>query len=105
MAVEQFTREYRTVRRAEGWGSSDAAYYRALPYRDLTGRFESIWRIRARSFDTFVSRVLPPLERRAAPEPLKVLDLGAGCGWLSYRLALRGHVVVALDLLDDRLDG
>jgi SAM-dependent methyltransferase len=104
MAVAQFKREYQTVRRAEGWGSTDSAYYRALPYRDLSGRFKAIWRIRARSYDTFVSDVLVPLERPPV-RCLRVLDLGAGCGWLSYRLAQRGHMVLAVDLLDDRLDG
>ena len=49
MALAQFVREYTTVRRAEGWGSADTAYYQALPYRDLSGRFPEISRIRARS--------------------------------------------------------
>lgn len=101
MAVEQFKREYSTVRRAEGWGSLDGSYYRALPYRDLTGRFEGIWRIRARSFDTFTRKVLEPL----GSAQLTILDLGAGSGWLAHRLAQRGHSVVAFDLLDDALDG
>jgi SAM-dependent methyltransferase len=104
MALAQFVREYRTVRRAEGWGSSDPAYYRALPYRDLTGRFGEIWKIRARSFELFVERVLAPLERRASA-PLRILDLGAGSGWLAHRLAQRDHRVAALDILDDPLDG
>ena len=47
MALAQFAREYQTVRRAEGWGSADGAYYRSLPYTDLTRRFPGIWRIRA----------------------------------------------------------
>src|SRR5438132_632214 len=101
MGLAQFVREYRTVRRAEGWGSADPAYYRALPYRDLTGRFEEIWRIRSRSFDVFVKTVLEPLEA----ETLNVLDIGAGSGWLAYRLAQRGHRVIAIDLLEDRFDG
>ena len=101
MALAQFVREYRTVRRAEGWGSVDPAYYAALPYRDLTGRYPEIWRIRARSYDTFVSRVLRPLEVGR----LDILDLGAGNAWLSHRLAQRGHDVVAIDVLDDPLDG
>jgi SAM-dependent methyltransferase len=104
MALAQFAREYRTVRRAEGWGSQDGAYYRALPYNDLTGRFPGIWRIRARSYTTFIRQVIEPLEASSAPH-LKVLDLGAGCGWLGHRLAQRGHRVAAIDLLDDPLDG
>jgi SAM-dependent methyltransferase len=101
MALAQFVREYRAVRRAEGWGSPDPAYYAALPYRDLTGRYTEIWHIRARSYDTFLTRVLRPLE----PECLTILDLGAGNGWLSARLARRGHATIALDVLDDPLDG
>jgi SAM-dependent methyltransferase len=34
-----------------------------------------------------------------------VLDLGAGSGWLSHRLATDGHRVVAVDRLDDDADG
>jgi SAM-dependent methyltransferase len=102
MALAQFVREYRAVRRAEGWGSHDADYYRALPYRDLSGRFEAIWRIRARSFDTFLRHVVRPREAGTA---LRVLDLGAGSGWLAYRMLHRGHWVMAVDVLDDPLDG
>jgi SAM-dependent methyltransferase len=104
MGVGQFAREYATIRRDEGWGSTDGAYYRALPFRDLTGRFNAIWRIRARSYATLVERVLQMLEDKAS-KPLRTLDLGAGSGWLAYRLACRGHVVTAIDILDDALDG
>ena len=104
MSVARFAQEYTTVRRAEGWGSPDGAYYRALPFRDLTGRFEAIWHIRARSYATLVERVLEPLERTTSRK-LRTLDLGAGSGWLAYRLACRGHAVTAVDLLDDALDG
>jgi SAM-dependent methyltransferase len=101
----RFAREYATVRRAEGWGSRDAAYYRALPYSDLSGRFERIWRIRARSFELFVEAVLRPLEAARPNAALLVADLGAGNGWLAYRLAQRGHHLMAIDLLLDPLDG
>jgi SAM-dependent methyltransferase len=182
MAVARFAREYTTVRRAEGWGSAYGGYYRALPYRDLTGRNQGIWRIRARTFCTLLERVIIPLEmaisaggdpaefpggdpairgggherlvldrrvaehapggdlgagggdpgagggdaalreggrerrriasdrvgRDALASPrrrLRILDLGAGNGWLANRLAERGHQVTAVDLLDDPLDG
>src|SRR5437588_10167248 len=98
MAVAQFTREYTTVRRAEGWGSTDRAYYQALPVTDLTGRFERIWRIRAKSYATLVTRVVEPLEQQ---KTLGIIDLGAGNGWLSNRLAERGHSVTAIDLSED----
>lgn len=43
--------------------------------------------------------------RRAAGRPLHVLDLGAGNGWLSYRLALGGDDCIAIDIRDDDVDG
>jgi SAM-dependent methyltransferase len=101
---ERFTREYETVRRAEGRGSQTDDYYRALPFEDRSGRFADDWRIRAISFSAFVQEVLEPFEAER-PLPLKILDLGAGNGWLSYRLTLRGHRLAALDLGTNREDG
>lgn len=105
---KQFTREYETVRRAEGRGpAADAAdpvaYYRALPYFDLTGQMSVDWHIRAVSFDAFIAQVFRPLEREKSP--LTVLDLGAGNGWLSNHLAGRGHHVAAVDLMTNDFDG
>lgn len=94
----QFVADYGRIRAAEGRGSEDPEYYRALPYRDLTGRNSGQWSIRARSFDYFVQRILP---RNACD----ILDLGAGNGWLSYRLAERGHRPVAVDIFADSKDG
>jgi SAM-dependent methyltransferase len=37
--------------------------------------------------------------------PVRVLDLGAGNGWLSHRIASFGHHVVAVDQQDDEADG
>jgi SAM-dependent methyltransferase len=39
------------------------------------------------------------------PGKLRILDLGAGNGWMSYRLALHGHSPVAVDLLINNQDG
>ncbi|GAB4445829.1 MAG: hypothetical protein Kow00120_15940 [Anaerolineae bacterium] len=100
----QFVAEYEAVRRAEGRGAADPAYYRALPFADTTGRFRDDWRIRAKSYQAFVRRALAPLERLHR-RPLTVVDLGAGNGWLSYRLAARGLQVVAVDLLTNPFDG
>ncbi|HWE51870.1 MAG TPA: class I SAM-dependent methyltransferase [Bryobacteraceae bacterium] len=100
----QFLKDYSRIRRAEGRGSSDPEYYRALPYRDLTGKNSAQWAIRARSYRYFESRVLPAIEKEAR-RPLDILDLGAGNGWMSYRLALRNHRTVALDIFADQSDG
>ena len=100
----RFATEYSLVREREGRGSPTAEYYLELPYHDLNGRNTRQWQIRARSFDYLRSRVLPAIEGRFGRH-LRVLDLGAGNGWLSYRLAQRGYDCAAVDVLDDPLAG
>jgi SAM-dependent methyltransferase len=92
----RFITDYETVRRAEGRFSADASYYRSLPFKDLSGRFAGDWKIRAASF-----RALTGLLRAES----KVLDVGAGNGWLSNRLSSLGHQVWAVDLLVNPEDG
>ncbi len=99
-----FMRDYETIRRAEGRGSDDSAYYRALPFEDRTDRFRGDWQIRATSFRALVRHVVERAEARQNG-PLRILDLGAGNGWLSYRLAQRGHAVASVDLMDNEFDG
>ena len=96
--ADRFLTDYQHLRRDEGWGTQDAAYYRALPFQDTTGRHPDIWRIRAASFELLRQRILIGARRR-------VLDLGAGNCWLSWRLAEAGHTVAAVDLSDDATDG
>jgi SAM-dependent methyltransferase len=103
-ARQRFLDDYLRIRRAEGRGSDDPAYYLALPYQDLSGKLAAQWAMRGRTYRYFEQRILPAIEREA-PQKLDVLDLGAGTGWLSYRLALRGHRPVAVDILTDARDG
>jgi hypothetical protein len=103
-ARQRFLDDYIKIRHAEGRGSLDSAYYLALPYRDLTGRLRDQWTIRATSFRYLERCVLPPLEKQFG-RPLHIADLGAGNCWLSYRLALRGHLPIAIDMQGDPLDG
>jgi ubiquinone/menaquinone biosynthesis C-methylase UbiE len=100
----QFLKDYSSIRRAEGRGSDDPAYFRALPFRDLTGRNSAQWSIRARTWKHFESLVLTEIEKDAA-RPLDILDVGAGNGWMSHRLTLRDHKPVALDIFSDCGDG
>ena len=100
----KFIEEYSAIRRAEGRGSDEQGYYLALPYQDLSGKLADQWAIRAKSYAYFERRILAKVECQSGAG-LRVADLGAGTGWLSYRLALRGHRPVAVDLLTDPLDG
>ena len=100
----RFMREYEHVRKLEGRGSASPDFYRALPFHDLTGRNASQWSIRARTFKHIAQNLLP-VRSGNRNSPLKVLDLGAGNGWMSYRLACLGHQPVAVDLLTNTLDG
>lgn len=103
-ARERFLKDYRIIRTAEGRGSADSSYYRALPYRDLSGQNSAQWAIRGRSYRYFERNILPPIERQNG-RALDVLDLGAGNCWMSYRLSLRSHRPVALDIFTDAMDG
>ena len=62
------------------------------------------WAIRARTFRYIERKILPGIITLAQPA-LRVLDLGAGNGWMSYRLAKQGHAPVAVDLITNDQDG
>jgi SAM-dependent methyltransferase len=99
-----FIAEYEFIRSAEGRGSTYSEYYLSLPYKDISGRNSDQWMIRARTFRTMEQRILAPLAK-LTKRALHILDLGAGNGWLSYRLALLGHHPIAVDLLTNDQDG
>lgn len=98
----RFIADYERIRDAEGRGSETDDFYIGLPYRDATGRNGEQWRIRARSYDCLLGRVLDP-NRTANGE--RILDLGAGNCWMSFRLAMAGYCPVAVDLLINDRDG
>lgn len=98
--VAGFLAGYQRVRAAEGWGSDDPAWHRALPRVPDSDPHREIWRIRAISLRALLGRALADL-----PAGARVADLGAGCCWLSARLADAGFAPVAIDLNDDPRDG
>lgn len=95
-----FAAQYRAVREGDGYRRADAAYYRTLPSvsPDDPRAFE--WRVRCSSYASLRRHALA-----VSPPALRIADLGAGCGWLAHRLTLLGHDVVAVDRLDDEIDG
>lgn len=101
--LRRFRLAYGSHRAREGRALSVEALLR-LPHLE-DGPLAEQWRIRRRTFWCFVHHVLRPLIRARAPQPLTVLDLGAGNGWLCYRVQCLGLRAVALDLRTDQVDG
>ena len=98
----QFVSDYERIRAAEGRGNGAAEFYLNLPYKDISGRNQQQWAIRARTFRHLTRKILTPSPANA---PLRVLDIGAGNGWLSFRLSLAQYDPVAIDLLTNDHDG
>jgi SAM-dependent methyltransferase len=96
----QFRAEYARHRAAEGRGLSGDALH-SLPYL-RSGPLVRQWKVRARSFEAFVKHVLRPRMKEGG---CKVLDLGAGNGWLCRRVAEMGFDAVGVDIRDDAVDG
>src|SRR5215813_5705044 len=96
----QFLADYQMIRAAEGRGSNTADYYVGLPYKDSSGKNSEQWKIRASTYSYMEKHILRTLQERSL-----VLDLGAGNGWMSYRLAQMGFRTVAVDLLLNDQDG
>ena len=100
-AAEPFQRQYRLVREREGYRLASPDYYLRLPAVSSDDPHAAEWRIRRESFAHLQRHALAERSRGS----IKVLDLGAGSGWLSHRLAADGHCPVAVDRLDDEADG
>lgn len=96
---------YEAVRKAEGRWSNSADFYLSLPWEDTTGKFTEQWRIRAHSFRFMARKLLPICVTVLGKRHLRILDIGAGNCWMSYRLSLLGHLPVAVDLSVSPLDG
>ena len=98
----QFIQNYEAIRAAEGRGSADSSYYLQLPHLDASHSNAGQWKIRARSYEHLASKIFPKI----FGEPgARVLDIGAGNCWLSYRLAQIGMRPIAVDLLVNTMDG
>jgi ubiquinone/menaquinone biosynthesis C-methylase UbiE len=98
----RFMKDYERIRAAEGRGSESEVFYLGLPYKDVSGRNSEQWHIRARTYDYLIKHLLAQSRQHGAG---RILDLGAGNCWMSYRLTLAGYRPVALDLLTNDRDG
>lgn len=99
--VDEFLNYYGQVRKAESWGSPQIEYYLELPFRDITERYPFLWKVRAKTYRAFIDDLKSAYPNGSA----KILDVGAGNCWLSYRLARQGYNVMAADINLDSTDG
>lgn len=97
---DEFLENYTRVRIAEGRGQYDRATLHELPLCPDQHPLARQWKIRARSY----SRLLRLLQQQLKPGD-RILDVGAGTGWLSHRLYLAGFSPCAIDLSVDSADG
>jgi SAM-dependent methyltransferase len=98
----QFIDDYERIRTAEGRWSQNDEFYLGLPYKDASGKNSAQWKIRARSFDYLMKHLADSDLHQCGG---RILDLGAGNCWMSYRLALANYHPVAVDLLTNDRDG
>jgi SAM-dependent methyltransferase len=98
--LEPFIRQYRIVRQREGRRPDERDYYLRLPSVAADDPHAGDWHVRRETYHHLLGHVLA-----AGALPLRILDLGAGSAWLSHRLAALGHDAVAVDAIDDEVDG
>jgi SAM-dependent methyltransferase len=96
-----FITQYCAVRDRDGHRRMlPSEHYRTLPSVPRTDPQAAEWLVRRETYHHLLQRVLA-----SSSQPMHVLDVGAGTGWLSHRLASLGQRVVAVDALDDEADG
>jgi len=99
---ERFSEEYRQARLREGLAPLSAKQTQALPHGQPAGYPPLYWKVRRQTFCAFMSTLA-----REGPTPAcgPAADVGAGTGWLSYRLAELGYQVVAIEASRDEVFG
>lgn len=99
---DEFGQRYREERLRDGWRPMTTKQALALPYASPPGYPALYWQVRRQSYDTLLQALS---SRGAASAGACAADLGAGTGWLSYRLAQFGYRVVAVEASRDDMFG
>ncbi len=89
-SVEAFAMSLSLAWTQDGWGSTEEEYLMEIPGRDVTHRRSAEWKVKARSEQALLLLM-------DSLKPRRVVDLGAGVGWLARDLAMSGLEVFALD--------
>jgi uncharacterized protein YbaR (Trm112 family) len=93
-----FAIEYRRQRENQGWRRLSADEMMALPEKGPRDWDTLYWQVRQQSFHQ-LEKWLKASGRQGKTH--RIVDMGAGIGWLAARFAAEDHNVVALDLSDD----
>ncbi len=92
-SLRAFCEKYDRLRLQEGWASTQPEFYLCLPFEDRSGKHLAEWRLRAKSFQ----QLQIWLKKEYGVRALRILDAGAGSGWMS-RLLAASHEVLATDV-------
>ena len=92
--LAEFSRQYREARLSEGWRPLTVDQALALPEGSPPGYLPLYWQVRRQTFRALV-RLLAC--KGPSPQTGPAADLGAGTGWLAYRLAQAGYRVLAVE--------
>jgi SAM-dependent methyltransferase len=98
-ALDRFSRRYRDARRQEGWQSIPEEVALILPYASPSSHPPLYWRVRRQSYRALTSWLS---QDGPSPKVGPAADLGAGTGWLAYRLADLGYRALALEASPDQ---
>lgn len=92
-ALHAYCTKYDRLRLQEGWASTQPEFYARLPFEDRTGKHVGEWQLRAQSWRQLQAWI----KKEFGDERRRILDAGAGSGWMS-RLLAASHEVLATDL-------
>lgn len=92
--LAEFSTQYRQARQHEGWQPLTREQALALPGGHPSGYPALYWPVRRQSFGALMD-----ILTREGPAPAAgpIADLGAGNGWLAFRLAKAGYHTLAVD--------
>ncbi len=98
-AFDERGRAYREARLRDGWQPLASEQLLALPFASPPGYPVLYWQVRRQTYRALL-RLLAASGLRPGDGP--IADLGAGVGWLAFRLASRGYRALAVEAsLDD----
>lgn len=97
--LERFARRYREARLTEGWSPLTRDDLLRLPFSSPPGYPPLYWEVRCQTYKALIKRLM-----KVGPGPKvgAAADLGAGVGWLSYRLVEAGYRVLAVEASLDK---